>query len=101
MNSSLNLALRQTARKFSLDYRTVENVYRSYWKFIRNTIADITFPAMSEDEFDRTNTNFNIPYIGKLYTDYDKIKKYNNQLNYYRNVKAKKNQANRQSSTSE
>ena len=56
---------------------------------------------MSEDEFDHTNTNFNIPYIGKLYTDYDKIKKYNNQLNYYRNVKAKKNQANRQSSTSE
>ena len=56
---------------------------------------------MSLEELKSIDTNFNIPFIGKLYVDYETIQKYNRQLKFYQNVKCKKNKANRQSSVSE
>ena len=98
-NSVLNSALKLTARKLSVDYKVVEAVYRSYWKFVKNTVDTKSFKGISKDEFDTLTTNFNIPYIGKLYASYDKIQKHNNQIKYCQDVKAKKNQANRLSGT--
>jgi hypothetical protein len=95
MNSSLNWALRQTARKLCIDVRDVERIYRSYWKFVKEHIASIPLRELSEEEFNATDTNFNVPYIGKLYVEYDKIMKYNNQLKYIQNVKVKKSNPDR------
>ena len=90
MNSnSLNLALRQTARKLSIPLELVEKIYYSYWSFIKDTAISFPLKEGIEEELS-VPTNFNIPYIGKLYVDYDKVRKYNNQLNYYQNVKSKK-----------
>lgn len=98
-NNVLNLALRQVSRKLSVDIRVVENVYRSYWMFVKDYITHLPLKTMSEEEFNSTVTNFNLPYIGKLYTNYDKVIKYKNQLKFYQDVKAKKNQADRLSGT--
>ena len=98
MNSnSLNLALRRAARKLSVPQDTVEQVYKSYWSFVKETIQDLPLKQVGEEGFGELTTNFNIPYIGKIYADYKRIKKYNNQLKFYQNVRAKKNQANGQS----
>ena len=56
---------------------------------------------MSEEEFNSTTTNFNIPYIGKLYADYNKVIKYKQRLKQYENAKGKENKANRLSSVSD
>ena len=56
---------------------------------------------MSEEEFNSTTTNFNIPYIGKLYADYNKVIKYKQRLKQYENVKSEENKANRLSSVSD
>ena len=95
MNNSLNLALAQASRKLSVDVRLVEAIYRSYWGFIRNRIEGLSLTTMTEDEFNSVEHNFNIPYIGKLYVDYEKIEKYKRHKNYIQNVKAKENQADR------
>lgn len=101
-NNALNLALKQTARKLCLDTAVVESVYRSYWKFIHEYISNIQDVVnLSKEELNTLNTNFNIPYLGKLYIDYEKIQKYKRHLNYYQNVKTKENQANRLSSVSD
>lgn len=55
--------------------------------------------TMPKEEFDSVDKNFNIPYIGKLYADWDKVEKYRRKLNYNRNVKAKKNQTSGMSGT--
>ena len=66
-------------------------VYGSYWKFIKEHIKTLPLEDMDEDDFSSTATNFNIPYIGKLYTNYNKKVKYNNKLRYYKdNVKDKR-----------
>ena len=101
MNSNaLNLALKQASRKLSVDARLVESVYRSYWKFVHDYINNIgSVTELSKEEFDSIDKNFNIPYIGKLYMDYDKLQKYKRRLKNYQDVKAKESEANRLSGT--
>lgn len=100
MNSTLNLALRQTARYFSVSPKLVEEIYRSYWKFIKETVSSKSLKEISDEEFDSSNMNINLPYLGKLYADKEKLNKYRRQLNYYRNVKIKEDKTNRQSGIS-
>ena len=101
MNNSLNLALKRTARNLCVDIKLVENVYKSYWCFIKEHIASLPLREMSKEEFDSAVSNFNLPYIGKLYVDYERIERYKRQLNYYQDAKTKENKANRLSDTSD
>lgn len=57
---------------------------------------------MDIDEFNSVDTNFNLPYIGKLYVGTEKMEKYKRKLeNFKKNVRAKENQANGLSSISD
>lgn len=98
-NISLNLAVKKVSSKLCVDQQTVEMVYKSYWGFIKNHISGIDLQSITEEELANTITNFNIPYIGKLYVTYDKIQKHKNQTKFYQNVKAKKNKTNRKPDT--
>ena len=97
MNNTLNLALRKAARNLNIDNRIVEQVYKSYWNFIRNHISNLPLRELTKEEFDSTVSNFNLPSIGKLYADYNKIERYRRQLKFYQDVKVKKNKTNRKS----
>lgn len=58
----------------------VDKVYRSYWRFIRDTIQNIPLKEdLSEEEFSKLKPNFNIPSLGKMTCTY----------NRYRGVKEK------------
>lgn len=100
-NHLLNLALRQAARNLSISSKQAELIYKSYWGFIRDYAENLSIRNLTEEEFKEVTTNFNIPYIGKLYVNYDKIEKYQRQLKRYQNARDKENQANRQSSVSD
>ena len=94
MNNYFNSTIKKIARKYSISPELVLLIYKSYWNFIKTTISGLPLEEMTEADFEKTPTNFNIPYIGKLYTSHKKIIKYKNQLNYYRkNVRAKKSTA--------
>ena len=56
---------------------------------------------MGIEEFNSVDTNFNIPYIGKLYVGIEKIEKYKRKKENYENVKNKRNKANGLSSVSD
>lgn len=57
---------------------------------------------MNIDEFNSVDTNFNLPYIGKLYVGTEKMEKYKRKLeNFKKNVRAKENQADGLSSISD
>lgn len=97
----LNLAIREVSRTLSVPQDLVEQVYNSYWSFIRRHIISLPLKEITEEEAKHLITNFNIPYVGKLHVDYTKIHKYNNQLKFYQNVKNQENQASRLSSISD
>lgn len=94
-NNVLSLALRKASRELGVDIKLVESVYKSYWKFAREHIENLPLKRLeTEEEFNSLETNFSMPFIGKLYTNYERIEKYKYQKNK-RNVETKENQANR------
>ena len=94
MNNTLNLALRKVARELSVDQKLVEQVYKSYWSFIKEHITSLPLRDLSQEEYDSTVSNVNLPFLGKLYVDYNKLAKYHKERKLYRDAKAKKNKAN-------
>jgi len=83
----------KASQKLGIDVKIIELIYKSYWKFIKEKIHELNFENISEEEFQELTTNFNIPYIGKLYTNYDKIEKYKRKIKYLEdNDKTKRNQ---------
>ena len=75
MNNTLNLAIRKVSRKLSVDQKLVEQVYKSYWMFIKEHISSLPLRELSQEEYDSTVSNVNLPYLGKLYVDYNKLRK--------------------------
>ena len=93
MNNTLNLAIRKVARNLSVDQKLVEQVYKSYWLFIKEHISSLPLRELSQEEYDSTISNINLPFLGKLYVDYNKLAKYHEQRKLYRDVRSKENKA--------
>lgn len=55
------------AKELNLPVDLVKNTYKAYWQFIRDTIEALPLKEdISEEEFSKLQTNFNIPSLGKL-----------------------------------
>lgn len=97
MSSILDWATGQAAKELNISPALSQLIYKSYWKFIRSSISNLELDNITEEDFKKLTTNFNIPYIGKLYTSYDKIQKYNRRIKYLENVKVKRDKTDVQS----
>ena len=88
--------VRQLAKDLGLPAEVVMKAYRAYWLFIRETISKLPLDKnLSEEEFNKLKTSFNIPYIGKLSCNYNKWLRVKNNNNEYQH---KENQTDVQSS---
>ena len=82
---------KKVAEELNIPVEVVKLAYTSYWKFIKNTIQELPLKEdLSEEEFNKLRTNFNIVSLGKLSCNYDRYKKVK-QKEYYRNAKNKEN----------
>ena len=57
------------AEEADLSVEVVEKVYKAYWRYLRTKMEEIDF---SEDK--PHSYSFNVPSIGKFYTDSNKVK---------------------------
>ena len=77
---------RQVAEEMNIPVEVVEYAYKTYWKFIRKTIQELPLKEdLSEEEFAKLKTNFNIVSLGKLSCTYDRYLKKKKQLEYAKN----------------
>ena len=68
--------------------KVVKETYKAYWMFIKDTIESLPLKEdMSEEEFDKLRTNFNVPSLGKLICTFDKYKKIKRQFEYIKRIK--------------
>lgn len=59
------------SKELTLPEKCVENIYKAYWTFIKETISSLPLKEdLTEDEFNRLRTNFNIPNLGKFSCTY-------------------------------
>lgn len=73
---------KEVAEELGIDEATVEDCYKSYWAFIKKTLEELPLQKdLSEEEFSKLRTSFNIPYIGKFGVDFKS----------YKNIKSHKN----------
>lgn len=56
---------------------------------------------LSQEEYDSTISNINLPFLGKLYVDYGKLAKYHEQRKLRKDVKVEESEASRLSGTSD
>lgn len=84
------------SKELNLPYEVIENSYKAYWEYIKETIKNIPLDKeLTEEEFNKYKTNFNIPNLGKLVCTYDRYKNIKKRIKIIKeNVKYKKDKTN-------
>lgn len=69
----MNNIYKQVSEELNLPIEYVKQAYESFYKYIRIKISELDINNINED----TQVNFNIPSLGKLYCNKNKLKKIN------------------------
>lgn len=66
--------IKKVSEELNLPLEVVDRTYKSYWLFINRTISSIPLKDnLSEEDFSKLKTNFNVPSLGKLTCTYDRM----------------------------
>lgn len=69
---NLDEVIDRVSKETGLPSKVVLKVFKAYWYFIRNSIQALPLKeTLSEEEFSKLRTNFNIPSLGKLSCIYE------------------------------
>ena len=64
----------KVSQEMGLLPEVIDTAYKSYWKFIKQTIQSLPLKDdISEEDFTKLRTNFNIPSLGKLVCTFDRM----------------------------
>ena len=64
----------KVSQETDIPLEVVDTAYKSYWKFIKQTIQSLPLKDdISEEDFTKLRTNFNIPSLGKLTCTFDRM----------------------------
>ena len=64
----------KVSQEMGLPPEVVDTAYKSYWKFIKQTIQSLPLKDdISEEDFTKLRTNFNLPSLGKLTCTFDRM----------------------------
>ena len=81
-------AIDHVANKLELPREVVKEAYESYWKYIRCTISELPLKDdLSEEEFNKLRTNFNVPSLGNLSCTYPRYKAIKDRYKYINKIK--------------
>lgn len=66
----------------------IEKAYKSFWEFLRNKIEELPLKEdLTEEEFDKLRTNFNIPSLGKMGCIYGRYRALKDGYKVYKKLK--------------
>ena len=78
------------AQELNLPEDLVKRTYKAYWQFIRDTIQELPLKDdLSDEEFSKLKTNFNIPSLGKLACTKEKYINTKKKFEYIKNIREK------------
>lgn len=81
----------KVSQEMNIPLEVVNTAYKSYWKFIKQTIQSLPLKDdISEEEFAKLRTNFNIPSLGKLTCTFDRMMGVKKRFKYIRQIREKK-----------
>lgn len=81
----------KVSKELDIPVEVVDAAYKSYWKFIKQTIQSLPLKDdIDEEEFAKLRTNFNIPSLGKLTCTFDRMMGVKKRLKYIKQIREKK-----------
>ena len=61
---------KEVSKLTGLPEEVVRNTYKAFWLFIKTKIEELPLKQeLTEGEFNKLKTSFNLPYLGKLWCD--------------------------------
>lgn len=79
--------LNQIAQELGLPNEVVKKAYLSFWDFIRTKMKEIPLQSdMTEEQFNKYRTSFNVPSLGKFTCSYQRMKNVK-KVKYYKQKK--------------
>lgn len=83
---TLNNIAKEVAQKLGISPQLVLNTYKAFWRQIKTNIEALPLKEeINEEDFKSYKTNYNIPYIGKLYCNYEDLERAKKIANYKKN----------------
>ena len=80
----------KVSEELDLPRELVENTYKAYWIFIRDTIEKLPLKTeLTQDEYMNLRTNINIPSLGKLNCTYNRYVGIRNRFNIINKIRQK------------
>ena len=76
------------SKELDISREVVDLAYKSYWKFIKQTIQELPLKEdINEEEFSKLRTNFNVPSLGKIVCTYDRMMGVKKRYNYIKKLR--------------
>ena len=76
------------SKELDIPREVVDLAYKSYWKFIKQTIQELPLKEdINEEEFSKLRTNFNVPSLGKLVCTYFRMIGVKKKFNYIQKLR--------------
>lgn len=86
-----NNIISKVSEELGLSRELVENTYKAYWNFIRNTIEKLPLKTeLTQLEYKNLRPNINIPSLGKLICTYKRYIGIRNRFNIINKIIQKK-----------
>lgn len=80
--------VQKVANELDIPPEVIKEAYLSSWKFIKSTIQELPLKdALTEDQFRKLRTNFNLPSLGKLYVTYEDFRRIKDKYEHYKKIK--------------
>jgi hypothetical protein len=79
---------KEVSQKLNIPEDVVDAAYKSFYEFVKEKITELPLKdELSEEEFSKLRTNFNIPSLGKLHCTYERYSKVKERLKYANKLK--------------
>ena len=80
----------KVSEELNLPRELVENTYKAYWIFIRDTVEKLPLKTeLTQSEYMTLKTNINIPSLGKLNCTYNRYVGIRNRFNIINKIRQK------------
>lgn len=90
--TELDEIIMQVSKELDIPYKSCRSVYHLMFLFIKNKIEVLPLnESITEEEFNKLRTNFNIPSVGKLSCSFKRYKNTKKRFKILENLKHKEN----------
>ena len=82
--------INKVSKELDLPKDLVENTYKAYWNFIKDTIEELPLKTeLTQKDYNKLKTNINIPSLGKLHCTYNRYICIRNRFNIINKIRQK------------